>query len=304
MREEQKGAVKNSIGRIFITALLILIQVVWLIELFIRLNKYSTGISLVSSAIALIVVIKIYGRDMNSAMKMPWMILIMAFPVAGVGIYLLCGHSGVNIGIRKHFQALQSELTPLLPDKEDILQKMSDEDRQTANMAHYISHSAGYPVYDNTDLEFYPEAVDGFEAQKEALKQAKKFIFMEYHAIEDAQSFAGMKSILFEKAKEGVEVRLIYDDVGSMGFINTDFVKQMESHGIQCRIFNKIVPFVNIFMNNRDHRKITVIDGQVGFTGGYNLADEYFNITHPYGLWKDTGSDGRRCCTESYSYVS
>ena len=162
MREEQKGAVKNSIGRIFITALLILIQVVWLIELFIRLNKYSTGISLVSSAIALIVVIKIYGRDMNSAMKMPWMILIMAFPVAGVGIYLLCGHSGVNIGIRKHFQALQSELTPLLPDKEDILQKMSDEDRQTANMAHYISHSAGYPVYDNTDLEFYPEAVDGF----------------------------------------------------------------------------------------------------------------------------------------------
>ena len=289
MREEQKGAVKNSIGRIFITALLILIQVVWLIELFIRLNKYSTGISLVSSAIALIVVIKIYGRDMNSAMKMPWMILIMAFPVAGVGIYLLCGHSGVNIGIRKHFQALQSELTPLLPDKEDILQKMSDEDRQTANMAHYISHSAGYPVYDNTDLEFYPEAVDGFEAQKEALKQAKKFIFMEYHAIEDAQSFAGMKSILFEKAKEGVEVRLIYDDVGSMGFINTDFVKQMESQGIQCRIFNKIVPFVNMFMNNRDHRKITVIDGQVGFTGGYNLADEYFNITHPYGLWKDTG---------------
>ena len=160
MREEQKGAVKNSIGRIFITALLILIQVVWLIELFVRLNKYSTGISLVSSAIALIVVIKIYGRDMNSAMKMPWMILIMAFPVAGVGIYLLCGHSGVNIGIRKHFQALQSELTPLLPDKEDVLQKLSDEDRQTANMAHYISHSAGYPVYDNTDLEFYPEAVE------------------------------------------------------------------------------------------------------------------------------------------------
>ena len=277
MREEQKGAVKNSIGRIFITALLILIQVVWLIELFIRLNKYSTGISLVSSAIALIVVIKIYGRDMNSAMKMPWMILIMAFPVAGVGIYLLCGHSGVNIGIRKHFQALQSELTPLLPDKEDILQKMSDEDRQTANMAHYISHSAGYPVYDNTDLEFYPEAVDGFEAQKEALKQAKKFIFMEYHAIEDAQSFAGMKSILFEKAKEGVEVRLIYDDVGSMGFINTDFVKQMESHGIQCRIFNKIVPFVNIFMNNRDHRKITVIDGQVGFTGGCNQRQNCCN---------------------------
>ena len=289
MREEQKGAVKNSIGRIFITALVVLIQVVWIIELFVRLNRYSTGISLASSVLALLVVLKIYGRDLNSAIKMPWMILIMAFPVAGVGIYLLCGHSGVNVGIRKHFQSLQEGLKPLLPDKENVLQTMMDDDRQTANMAHYISHSAGYPVYDNTDLEFYAKAEDGFEAQKEALRQAKHFIFMEYHAIEDARSFAGMKKILFEKAKEGVEVRLVYDDVGSMGFISTDFVKQMEQHGIQCRIFNKIVPFVNIFMNNRDHRKITVIDGQVGFTGGYNLADEYFNITHPFGLWKDTG---------------
>ena len=289
MREEQKGAVKNSIGRIFITALLILIQVVWLIELFIRLNKYSTGISLVSSAIALIVVIKIYGRDMNSAMKMPWMILIMAFPVAGVGIYLLCGHSGVNIGIRKHFQALQSELTPLLPDKEDILQKMSDEDRQTANMAHYISHSAGYPVYDNTDLEFYPEAVDGFEAQKEALKQAKKFIFMEYHAIEDAEAWKKIQKVLEERVQAGVEVRVFYDDMGSIGFINTDFVKKMERIGIHCRVFNPFMPGLNVFLNNRDHRKITVIDGKVAFTGGYNLANEYFNYTNPYGQWKDTG---------------
>ena len=289
MREEQKGAVKNSIGRIFITALLILIQVVWLIEVFIRLNKYSTGISLVSSAIALIVVIKIYGRDMNSAMKMPWMILIMAFPVAGVGIYLLCGHSGVNIGIRKHFQALQSELTPLLPDKEDILQKMSDEDRQTANMAHYISHSAGYPVYDNTDLEFYPEAVDGFEAQKEALKQAKKFIFMEYHAIEDAQAWYMIQKVLEERVQAGVEVRIFYDDMGSIGFINTDFIKKLENVGIQCRVFNPFMPGLNVFLNNRDHRKITVIDGKIGFTGGYNLANEYFNLTHPYGQWKDTG---------------
>ena len=289
MREEQKGAVKNSIGRIFITALLILIQVVWLIELFVRLNKYSTGISLVSSAIALIVVIKIYGRDMNSAMKMPWMILIMAFPVAGVGIYLLCGHSGVNIGIRKHFQALQSELTPLLPDKEDVLQKLSDEDRQTANMAHYISHSAGYPVYDNTDLEFYPEAVDGFEAQKEALKQAKKFIFMEYHAIEDAQSFAGMKSILFEKAKEGVEVRLIYDDMGCVTTLPHRYYKKLQAKGIKCAAFNPVRPILNIVLNNRDHRKILVIDGHTGYTGGINLADEYINEEIRFGHWKDTG---------------
>jgi cardiolipin synthase len=112
---------------------------------------------------------------------------------------------------------------------------------------------------------------------------------MEYHAIEDKESFGGIKEILIQKAKEGVEVRIIYDDVGSIGFINPKFIKNMETYGIHCRVFNPIVPALNIFMNNRDHRKITVIDGEIGFTGGYNLADEYFNITHPYGHWKDSG---------------
>ena len=83
--------------------------------------------------------------------------------------------------------------------------------------------------------------------------------------------------------------RVFYDDMGSIGFINTDFIKKMEAVGIRCRVFNPFVPGLNLFLNNRDHRKITVIDGKIGFTGGYNLANEYFNLTHPYGQWKDTG---------------
>lgn len=86
-----------------------------------------------------------------------------------------------------------------------------------------------------------------------------------------------------------MEVRLLYDDVGSVGFISPEFIKRMEADGIQCRVFNPMVPMLHVFMNNRDHRKITVVDGKVGFTGGYNLADEYFNLTSPYGHWKDTG---------------
>ena len=92
-----------------------------------------------------------------------------------------------------------------------------------------------------------------------------------------------------ERVKAGVEVRVFYDDMGSIGFINTDFVKKMERIGIHCRVFNPFMPGLNVFLNNRDHRKITVIDGKIGFTGGYNLANEYFNYTHPYGQWKDTG---------------
>ena len=108
-------------------------------------------------------------------------------------------------------------------------------------------------------------------------------------AIEDAESFGEIKEILVRKAAEGVDVRILYDDMGSIGFINTDFIHRMEEQGVKCRVFNRVIPFLRVFMNNRDHRKITVVDGKVGFTGGYNLANEYFNITHPYGRWKDTG---------------
>ena len=121
------------------------------------------------------------------------------------------------------------------------------------------------------------------------LKKAEHFIFMEYHAIEQAESFERILNVLKDRTAHGVEVRIFYDDVGSIGFINHDFRKRMEENDIACRVFNPIIPVLSVFMNNRDHRKITVIDGKVGFTGGYNLANEYFNITHPYGHWKDTG---------------
>ena len=133
------------------------------------------------------------------------------------------------------------------------------------------------------------DAEKGFEAQKRDLAKAEKFIFMEYHAIEDAECWHEMLEVLVDRVKAGVEVRVFYDDMGSLGFINTDFVKRCEAVGIQCRVFNPFAPGLNLFLNNRDHRKITVIDGKVGFTGGYNLANEYFHRTEPYGYWKDTG---------------
>jgi phospholipase D domain protein len=112
---------------------------------------------------------------------------------------------------------------------------------------------------------------------------------MEYHAIEDSVSFQEIEEILVEKARQGVDVRVVYDDVGSLVFINKSFRNRLEEEGIKCRVFNQIGPIFNVFMNNRDHRKISVIDGKIGFTGGYNLADEYFNLVNPYGHWKDTG---------------
>ena len=158
---------------------------------------------------------------------------------------------------------------------ETILQQLEQEDPLLANQCHYIWKYGNYPVYDTTAVKFYPEAYLGYEEQLKELEKAKHFIFLEFHAIEEAEAFARLKDVLARKAAEGVEVRILYDDVGCIGFLDKSFIDRMNAIGVQCRVFNYVVPFLNIFMNNRDHRKIMVIDGKVGFTGGYNLADEY-----------------------------
>lgn len=289
MRTEAKAAVKNSIGRLMFAALGFVIQVVWIIMLCLKLNDYSTAISLGSSVLALCVAFYIYGKDMNAGFKLPWIIVILAFPVLGLCLYFLFGRPGATKHMRQHFEKIDADLEGTLVQDENVLKNLEETDFAVANQARYLWKCAGYPAWQNTDVEFHKTAEEGLEAQKRELRKAKKFIFMEYHAIEESSAFLELKEILVQKAKEGVEVRVFYDDVGSFVFINKDFIKRMEAVGIQCRVFNPMHPFLNIFMNNRDHRKITVIDGKVGFTGGYNLAEEYFNRTDPYGYWKDTG---------------
>lgn len=215
--------------------------------------------------------------------------LIMAFPVMGVVLYLLVGLNGTTRKMRNRFEKIDKVLLPKLPDGDELLEQMKKEDAGAAGISAYLSQYSGYPVYQNTDVRYYDDAANGLEAQLAEIAKAEKFIFMEYHAIEDKESWHRIQMALEERVKAGVEVRVFYDDMGSIGFINTDFVKKLESVGIKCRVFNPFAPGLNLFLNNRDHRKITVVDGKVGFTGGYNLANEYFNITHPYGQWKDTG---------------
>lgn len=289
MHTEKKENIKNSVWRMAFVGFSVLLQVGWLIAIFWMLNDYYGWISIATSLLALLVVLRIYGRHQNAAMKTSWIILILWFPIFGLCLYFLCGRSGANWLMRRRFQKCRDKYSKLLSQDPAVLHALEDEDLAVANQARYLIHYGPYPIYRNTDVTYYATAEEGIAAQKEALKRAEKFIFMEYHAIEDSVSFREIETILVQKAHQGVEVRLFYDDMGSIWFINSSFVRHMERQGIQCRVFNLLMPVINVFMNNRDHRKITVIDGQVGFTGGYNLADEYFNITHPYGHWKDTG---------------
>jgi cardiolipin synthase len=239
--------------------------------------------------IGLFLVLAIYASYKTSSIRMTWMFVIMALPIFGTLLYLFIGLDRTGYKMRRRFEDIDKILFPILPTGEEEARNARARDPHLGGIVEYIRRHAGFPVYQNTRIEYYDDALKGIEAQKKDLAKAEKFIFMEYHAIEDAESWHAIRDILAERAKAGVEVRVFYDDMGSLGFINMDFVKRTESYGIQCRVFNPFLPGLNLFLNNRDHRKITVIDGRVGYTGGYNLANEYFHVTEPFGFWKDTG---------------
>ena len=266
-----------------------MLEIVFLLFLFTKVSEYATIIDWATRIVAIFLVLGLYSMDKTSSMKMPWIILMLAFPILGVSLYLLVGLNGSTKKMRARYEEIDKKLLPYLPDNRQILEWMKEESPQAGAIASYLTNYSCYPVYQNTDVTYYDEAIKGLDAQLEDLSKAEKFIFMEYHAIEDEEAWQRIQTVLEDRVKAGVEVRIFYDDMGSIWFVNMDFATKLKSLGIKCRVFNPILPGLNMFLNNRDHRKITVIDGKVGYTGGYNLANEYFNYTHPYGEWKDTG---------------
>ena len=299
--KEAEENTKNSVRRLIMVVISILLQVAWIIGLAVWLTNYYAAISTLASILGLLLVFRVYGLQINSAYKISWIILILMFPIMGACLYLMFVRTGALGSMRKWFDKVHAAYVHLLPQDEQIVDKLEMADGTLARQSGYLRRGAGYPVYQNTDVEFYGDTTRALEAQKEELRKAKKFIFMEYHAIEDSVAWKGIEEILEEKAAAGLDVRVFYDDMGSIGFISKEFMEKLRRKGIQCKVFNPLIPILNVFMNNRDHRKITVIDGKVGFTGGYNLANEYFNLTHPYGGWKDSGikltGDGVRSLT-------
>ena len=289
MKEKRKMPRHNSILRIVFVGISLVLQVLWFLLLIQKLNNYSTYISLFTSILALTVVLRLYSKHTTSAMKMPWIMLILVFPVMGLSLYCMVEFIGAPIFTRKRLEKIRTIMEGKLPQDPGTAAELYALDPGISNQFRYLMEHVESPVYRDPAVKYYAEATDALEDMKQALEQAEHFIFMEYFIVEDAESFRQIREILCRKAKEGVEVRLRYDDIGSIGYVNLKFAKKLRADGIRCQVFNPAIPVFNLSMNHRDHRKITVVDGKVGFTGGYNLANEYFGLSHPYGQWKDTG---------------
>ena len=256
------------------------------------LLKYSESFFdfyLASLTLSIIIVFIIINNKSNPSYKIAWIVQVMIFPIFGGLFYLLYGGNKLSTREKLKMVIQNIEMTNSLKQDDEIIKKIGDKSIYAKNQSEYILNYAKCPVYNNTETTYFKIGEEKFEALLRELKKAEKFIFLEYFIIQEGKMFNSILEILEEKAKQGVDVRLIYDDVGCIVTLPHNYKNTLEAKGIKCRVFNPIKPFFTRRLNNRDHRKIVVIDGDVGFTGGINLADEYINEYEKHGYWKDAG---------------
>ena len=283
-----KKIAKLLVSRMFIVILLMLLQFGILIDFIYHLSQYFVYLYAALTLLSLVVVIRIVNKDIDPGFKLAWSIVILLVPIFGGLFYMIFGTNGMRKSYIRGYAKVHQDSAPYRRPDPAVEERLRALDHGAANQSHYISAFSGYPLCDRTTSHYFPSGEAKFEALKVELQKARHFIFLEYFILEEGVMWNSILEILTEKAAAGVDVRVIYDDIGSLQTLPYRYDEELRRRGIRCAVFNPFRPVLSIRLNNRDHRKIVVIDGNVGFTGGINLADEYINVTHPHGHWKDT----------------
>ena len=190
---------------------------------------------------------------------------------------------------KKRLSAMSQTAERYLQQEQEPVLLLEQENPGAARQSRYLRHYAGSPLHNDTAARYFSCGEDCFPRMLEDLRKAEHYIFLEYFIVEEGEMWGSILQILGEKARQGVDVRLIYDDFGCIRRLPANYPKMLKDLGITARAFNPFVPVVSGRLNNRDHRKLLIVDGKVGYTGGINLADEYINRTSPFGYWKDAG---------------
>ncbi|MCL1949950.1 MAG: cardiolipin synthase [Turicibacter sp.] len=275
-------------GRIGITALFLLLQAAALLIIFLRFREYHYQYAMASTLLSLILVILILNNRVSPAYKISWIVLLMLSPFFGGLFYFLFSSDQTKKKFLREMQPITQKMSQFLRSNAKPLHDLNGIDGAAANQAKYLMGNAHCPVYNNTEVTYFKLGELKFQQLLKELRLAKRFIFMEYFIIEEGHMWGEILKVLKEKAAQGVDVRLIYDDFGTLLLLPDGYKEQLKDWGIKTQVFNPFTPLFSLRMNNRDHRKITVIDGHTAFNGGVNLADEYINHVSRFGHWKDT----------------
>lgn len=277
---------KIWLGRIIPLVIIALGEIVLYCNLFKWLTTSFVFIKIVLHILSILIVLNIVRTSRHLSSDLMWIILIMLFPVFGTFVYVLMLLSLLFGKTFRNIIKEQKKASSYYIQDESIIDEIRNDNPDYVSQLAFL-HEEGFPIYRNTDFEYYAPCENGFNVMLEELKKAENYIFMEYFIIEEGFMFNSVLSILEEKVKQGVEVRIMYDDMGSLGTLPASYAKQLEKKGIKAVSFNRISPIINTIMNHRDHRKILIVDGKVAFSGGANLADEYINKKVKHGHWMD-----------------
>lgn len=277
---------KIWLGRIIPLVIIALGEIVLYCNLFKWLTTSFVFIEIVLHILSILIVLNIVRTSRHLSSDLMWIILIMLFPVFGTFVYVLMLLSLLFGKTFRNIIKEQKKASSYYIQDESIIDEIRNDNLDYVSQLAFL-HEEGFPIYRNTDFEYYAPCENGFNVMLEELKKAENYIFMEYFIIEEGFMFNSILSILEEKVKQGVEVRIMYDDMGSLGTLPASYAKQLEKKGIKAVSFNRISPIINTIMNHRDHRKILIVDGKVAFSGGANLADEYINKKVKHGHWMD-----------------
>ncbi|NLM68598.1 MAG: cardiolipin synthase [Firmicutes bacterium] len=273
--------------RVFWVAIGIALQAAALIVMIYRFQQYFVYFYGISLFISMVAVIALANGKSKAGYKIAWIIAILLFPIFGGIFYLMFGGSRTGKRTRQKMLSINGKMAEVLDGNQNIIKAIAQENIDAGRQAEYIQKYAYSPPYTNTYIEYFPVGEAKFERMIEELEKAEHFIFLEYFIIEEGVMWDTILEILQRKAAEGVDVRVIYDDIGCILKLPYQYDKKLEAMGIKCAVFNPFRPVLSPRLNNRDHRKILIIDGHTGFTGGINLADEYINAYEKLGHWKD-----------------
>lgn len=272
--------------RTVLVALLLIFQAGLFAATILRFSEYFLYVYLLCVLLSLFAVLHIINKKSDPGYKIAWIVPILLVPLFGGLFYLLCGGNGLSQSVRKKMEGMDRHMVAALdPDKK--AESLAPFGRDAVNQSRYLEEYAHCPLYTNTWTRYFPLGDQGFQPLLEELRKAERYIFLEYFIIEPGKLWNAVLEILEEKARQGVDVRVIYDDVGCLYTLPKDYDRELKAKGIRCQVFSRFVPVLSVRLNNRDHRKICVIDGHTAFTGGMNLADEYVNERVKYGHWKD-----------------
>lgn len=281
--------IKFLTSRMVLTGAVVLVQLLWLLVFWIKLSQYSGIISTTFLLISLFATLYVMTNTKNPSFRTGWVIIIMAVPLIGGLLYFFFGNKRPQRRMVRRISGEGEKIASYITPQKEVQGELFALDGRKSGLASYLQDTCGFPLWKNTETEYYALGEGMFAEMLTELRKAEHFIFMEYFILEKGHMWDEILAILNEKVAEGVDVRLIYDDVGCLNLLPHHFFREMEGKGIKCMSFNPFIPVLSLVMNNRDHRKIMVIDGQVAFTGGINIADEYINVKVKYGHWKDTG---------------